>query len=189
MRRRGSALVLALLVGIVLLLLGLGLLVMQSRAYDEARLLREHAQAGLLARAGVKSAMLRLMRDRRFPPRLGGRTVYGYTETLPDPDNPDIPVGTCSVTIDVSRRGSASRAAPNAAATYLYPWYTLRVRSVGAIADANGRIRASRALQAEIDVSPAQRGQLPVYHPENDSVEVTNPQYFRCLRWEDDASL
>lgn len=185
MRRRGSVLVLSLLVGTVLLLLGFGLLLMQSRAYDEARMLRDHAQAGLLARAGVQSAMLRLSKDARFPPRLGGRTTFTFSETLTALDGGK--TGRYTVTVDVSNRAAPASADPRAIDTYRYPGFTVRIRSTGQVTGNDEQVRASRTVDAEVDLSPTRRGTAPTFA--DDDVVNTNPGYFRFMRWEDGGGI
>lgn len=184
--RRGAILVLALLIGIVLLVLGFGLLMTQSRAYDESRMLRDHVQAGLLARAGIDSAMLRLSKDIRFPPRLGGRSTFSYAETLRAPDASI--VGSYTVTLDVTRRTAPASADPRAANTYLYPWFTVRLRSIGTVAGDDQQVRATRTVDAELDVSATRRGATPTFDI-NDDVNRTNTDYFRFLRWEDGGGI
>ena len=84
-RPRGVVLVVCLLLGVVLLFMAYGMFAMQSRGYAEARMRRQSLQADQVARAGIDAALVRLGKDPTFPPRMGGRSTFSFTDSLIDP--------------------------------------------------------------------------------------------------------
>lgn len=161
MRRRGSTLVLVLLVSVVLLVLGLGFLGKQAEQYSGARSVEEAAQARSLALAGLEGARARLSKDLSFPPPGDvDQRIFEYSETFTD--LADAPVGTCVVRVDL---------------TYADPPYLLlRLESTGLLGPAD-KPTARRQLTAEVDLSPAVRGAGGI-----------NPNYWQIVNWIDQGS-
>lgn len=182
-RPRGVVLVVCLLLGVVLLFMAYGMFAMQSRGYAEARMRRQSLQADQVARAGIDAALVRLGKDPTFPPRMGGRSTFSFTDSLIDPVSGQT-VGSCFVTIDLSRRELAVDADPGRSESYDYPHMTVRIRSEGTVRDDLGHLAAVRRIDAELDMSPKARRQ-PVSH----AARYTNPNLFRFLRWEDAGAI
>ena len=153
--QRGSTLVAALLVSVVLLLAGMGFLgqrAAQNRAVNGALL---NAQARALAEAGLEDAIQKLSKDNRFPPfNADGQTVFTYQETAPDVSGN--PLGQYQVTVDV---------------TYQRPPYSIiKLISIGQVGPSNGPWQATAQLESELDVAPRVRGATTV-----------NPNFFKLL--------
>lgn len=188
--RRGAALIAALLLCSVVLSMGVAMVYTQSRGYSTARARFYATQARLLAQAGIQDVVMKLAKDPRFPPMMGGRKLFSLAERVLDPEDPATTVGTYYVTLDVSRRSAPAEMDRTQTATYDYPNFTIRIRSDGTAMHADGRRMASHRIDAELDVSPKTRGASvtgdlwpgrPSYY--------TNRNYFRFLRWEDSGSL
>lgn len=106
--RRGSALVFALLVSILLAVIGMYLIGARRGVYANARATVYSAQARGLALAGMDDMTVKLAKDPFFPTGIPDeQKVFSYTETLRDPTNGDAVVGTYHCTVDRSRSDDA----------------------------------------------------------------------------------
>ncbi len=160
--RRGSTLVMVLLISLVLLLLGLGFLSKRSSQYAGARAVEDAARARALALAGLEGARARLSRDLAFPPPGDvDQLVFEYSENVFDRDGVT-PVGAYVVRVDSTYAGE--------------PTWLLRIRSTGLVGSAE-HPRARRQLTAEVDLSPTVRGGTAV-----------NPSFFKIINWVDQGS-
>lgn len=102
--RRGSALVFALLISLLLAVVGLYLIGTRRGAYANARASVHQAQARALAQAGMEDMLVKLAKDAFFPTGVPDeQKVFSYQEALPDPADPDRPLGVYQCTIDRSR--------------------------------------------------------------------------------------
>lgn len=117
MRRRGSSLIVVMLITLILFSLGVGLLSKRHLQYKGSYQATYAVQARALARAGLEDARAKLTADYRFPPQPDdGGKVFSYNEEVRDLDGNL--VGHYTVSIDFSLQ------AP--------PFSILRVTSVGA---------------------------------------------------------
>jgi hypothetical protein len=192
-------LVAALLLSALMLVMGMALLAVRSREYDQALFERQAAQARFLAELGMQDALQKLARDIGFPPTLGERTDFSYAEEVYDPATGAF-VGSYSVSLDLSHAGDA--ASPG---SYRYPNYTVIIRSTGCLYGpatpeeaAQGATRsmvASRTLKAELDLCPKKRGASPDGSSPSDRYDdrdysyYTNPNYGGLVRWQDSAGF
>lgn len=129
--QRGSLLIAALLLGIVILLVGLGFLAQRRAQYQAAAEGSAATQALALAQAGLEDFRVKMAKSYDFPAWRPEQTLFSYSE--------DFPGGSYSVRVQ--------RVLGNAA---LNPRPTLYVvRSEGTAGD-RGEPRARRVLQAEI---------------------------------------
>ena len=153
--RRGSTLVAALLVSLVLLVASLGFLgqrAAQNRAVN-ASILRVQARA--MAESGLEDAIQKLSKDGRFPPLFADKqTRFTYLETVTNGSGAI--VGDFTVTVDVTHRGA--------------PYSILKLTSTGRVGPVPTTPQAEMQLTAELDVSPFVRGTTNV-----------NPRFFRVL--------
>lgn len=190
--RRGSALIVALLLCLVVLTMGIAIVYTQSRGYSGSRAQTASAQARLLAEAGIQDVTMKLAKDPRFPPTMGGRKVFAFSQALYDPEDSTRCIGFYNVTMDVTNRLAPSSVNLRNQSAYDHPNFTIRIRSDGVVTDAVGNRRAQRTIDAELDMSPKARG-VPVTGSDrtsNDPAQYyTNPNYFRFLRWEDSGGL
>lgn len=136
-RRRGSTLVLALLIAALLLVVGTANLLEHRARYSARAAAALSVQAEALARAGLEDFRIKLERDPDFPPRDDvTHTVFSYTETIDG-------AGAYQVTCDTSLAGS--------------PWYLLQVTSAGWVGRSE-EPQAQWVLHGEVDLSPVERG-------------------------------
>lgn len=190
-RDRGSALVAALLLSALLLIMGMASLALRSREIEQVRIGRDGLQAKLLAEMGVEEALVKLSKDLRFPPDLGGRKVFGYSEVLYDAGGR---VGSYTVRVDVGDRVEQESA-------YQDPdFWTLRITSWGHV-ERQAEVRqamwvpvATHRIVAELDMSPKDRSKAAAgaESPRTATLEspyYTNPNYFRLIRWEDGTAF
>lgn len=97
--RRGSTLILALLIVGVIFLAGLGFLAQAAEQYKAAGSAGRSTQALALAEAGLQDALTKLRRDWDFPPRSADdQVVFTYLESLRNTKNEV--VGSYEVAID-----------------------------------------------------------------------------------------
>lgn len=102
--RRGSALVFALLVSILLAVIGLYLIGARRGVYANARATVYSAQARALALAGMDDMTVKLSKDAFFPTGVPDeQKIFSYSETLRDPNNAGVVLGTYQCTVDRSR--------------------------------------------------------------------------------------
>ena len=135
--RRGSTLVMALLLSSLLLVVGTANLLEHRARYSARAAAALSVQAEALARAGLEDFRAKLERDPDFPPHDDvTATVFSYTESVDG-------VGGYQVTCDLSL------AAP--------PWQLLQVTSVGWVGRPDSP-QAQWALRGEVDLSPVVRG-------------------------------
>ena len=156
MRRRGSALVLALLIASLLLVAGTANVLEHRARYSARAAAALSVQAEALAWAGLEDFRVKLERDPDFPPRDDvAQTVFSYTEIVQNEAGGI--VGAYQVTCDVSLGGA--------------PWNLLLVTSVGWVGEP-GEPQVQRVLRGEVDLSPVERG-----------TTTDNPRayYFRAL--------
>lgn len=150
--KRGSTLVAALLVSVLLLVAGMGFLgqrAAQNRAANGAIL---HAQARALAEAGLEDAVQKLGKDSQFPPlRAESQTVFTYAEGFSDIHGD--PLGQYVVSIDVTHRQT--------------PYFIVKLTSSGHL---GSPVQATAQLVAELDVAAQIRG-----------TGNANPNFFRLL--------
>ncbi len=103
-QRRGSAIVFALLVSILLAVIGLYLIGARRGVYANARATVYSAQARALALAGMDDVIVKLAKDAFFPTGVPDeQKVFSYSETLRDPNDGDAVLGTYQCTVDRSR--------------------------------------------------------------------------------------
>ena len=140
MKRRGSSIVAALLLGLLLLVLGLALMTRQIAFYRSATQAELRTRTRALALAGLEDFRLKLERDSNFPPQPDpSQTQFSYTEVLRDGGNV---VGTYTVRIDSTLAGN--------------PWLLLQVHSTGRVGSADNGNQYS--VNAEFDLSTTTRG-------------------------------
>jgi hypothetical protein len=161
-RRRGFALVLALLLVSLLLIFGLAFLGKRSWQYRASvnNALRTQAQA--LAEAGMEDVRSKLEKDYDFPPGRNkpfSAAVYSYCEDLSFGASP---VGSYTVTVDLGRR--------------LGPFHVIRVASVGFAGPDRMNPQATFRIYAELDICPEDRN----------SAGNPNPTYFRWINWKEE---
>lgn len=162
--RRGSTLVVTLLISVILLILGMAFLGRRALQYQGAGLVRQAAQARALAEAGLAEARLKLEKDLLFPLRGADEQVlFPYSEEVVDLDGATR-VGSYQVTIDTTWRNP--------------PYSVIVLTSVGVVGPPENPL-ARRCLVAELDVSPKNREQP----------SLSNPNYFRYLNWQDLGGL
>ena len=149
MKRRGSLLIMVLLLLGILFALGLGYLSSRVARYRASASSRAAVQAEALAYAGLEDARVKLNRDHSFPPAgAEEQPSFTYTEELTDFDGQ--PAGYYLVSVDVLYGGS--------------PYYLVRVTSTGAVGPRD-RPLARRTFEAEWNRSdrsgppPVQAGQ------------------------------
>lgn len=102
--RRGSALVFALLVSVLIAIVGLYLIGARRGVYANARATVYATQARALALAGMEDMIVKLAKDSFFPTGVPDeQKIFSYQEVLRHPDNPAKVVGTYQCTIDRTR--------------------------------------------------------------------------------------
>lgn len=142
MRRRGSALVVTLLMSLCILALALGLFEQSKELYRGASDLTAGERARAIAWAGLEDARLKLGLDPDFPPRLAlGQTRFSYGEPFDELDGS--PLGSYQVELD---------------ATWSQDHRVMRVRSVGvlgALDNPTARVRLTADL--DLDASRSSR--------------------------------
>ncbi len=147
--RRGSALVLCLLLVVTLFIMGMGFLSQHTSGRLASRRAVLAAQARELARAGLENARAKLNCDLKFPPRGEAGESYVYCETLQDIGQ-GVPVGSYEVTLDMDLM------AP--------PYEILKVESLGWVGTRQ-LPEAYHRLSAEIDVATRDRGNPALTNP------------------------
>ncbi|MBN9415725.1 MAG: hypothetical protein J0I12_09835 [Candidatus Eremiobacteraeota bacterium] len=134
-RRRGFALMLALLISTLLLVLGIGFMTKQSYRYRLARLSADAIAAKSLAMAGIENSRVKMQHDLLYPPPDDRyHDEYSFSEPVYDL-NSSRQVGTYEVTVD--RRWME------------LPYEVIIITSVGHPVDSNARY----SIRAELDVS------------------------------------
>lgn len=146
-----------LLIALVLVVI-LGFLGTRGLEFSSTSKLQQMALAQSLAEGGMEDARVKLEKDMFFPPVAGyGQNTFVFSEDVTDPDN-GLAVGSYSVTIDSSLRGS--------------PYCIVRVQSIGS-AGPRTNPKARYRIYAEVDVSSHERV----------SNAVGNPRLFRYIHW------
>lgn len=142
LRRRGTVLIVVLLVTLILFSLGVGLLGKRTLQYKGAYQNSLAVQARALARAGLEDVRAKLHHDYRFPPQSdeGGKS-FSYTEEVQDLGG--TVVGSYTVDIDLS--------------LVTPPFKILRVTSVGT-AGAMGSPSARCKMYGEIGLDSGRDG-------------------------------
>lgn len=160
-RSRGSALVLTLLLGSLILVLGMALLSVQSSHRRAARSLETSMQAKLAAEAGLEDARVKLSRDPFYPDSAGSaQPLVCYTEKLSSATGAT--AGSYTVCVDRSRVDE--------------PYYILTVDSVGRVGRPGQE--SSRTLSVTLDLCPFSRT----------DPNVPNPNLFGIISMRDSAS-
>ncbi|MBS2039909.1 hypothetical protein JST97_33295 [bacterium] len=137
-KRRGFALVLALLISSLLLVLGMGFMQKQSYRYRLARLSADAIAAKSLAMAGIENYRVKMQHDLLYPPPDDRyHDEYSYREPVYDFGSPQGEVGSYEVTVD--RRWMDP------------PYQVIVITSLGIPKDTNARY----SIRAELDVNPA----------------------------------
>ena len=135
--RRGSALLIALLIAIVIFVAGIALVFQFRSDYQQRFQSAQWVQVLALAQAGLEDFRVKLERDPNFPPLSDvEQTVFEYTEQI-------APEGGFQVSSDTSLRRN--------------PWQLVLVRSRGYLGTSNSPTLVV-ALEGEFDVSAVQRG-------------------------------
>ncbi|MBS2037297.1 hypothetical protein JST97_20080 [bacterium] len=142
--RRGSALILVLLLVSCLFVLVSGFLAKKTAEARVAQLTRQKLQAREVAMSGLETVRVKLLNDGRFPPNLGGnQEVFAYSESVRNLAS-DQEIGRFQVHCD--RRWAAG------------PYDILRVTVVGQVGDASNPVR--HRLTGEFSLKAGQRGLL-----------------------------
>jgi len=150
--RKGSTLVAALLISLVLMLAGLGFIGQRAAQNRAANSARAGLQARALAEAGLQDAMLKLSKDGQFPPLYNDQQViFTYQEDVTD--GAGVVMGTYTISLDLTHR--------------LAPYSVIKLSSIGRLL---GTTPAQVRLFGELDVSPTVRG-----------TNTANPNFFRWL--------
>lgn len=164
MKRRGSMLVVALLLSLLFLVLGMGFLTQRVTQYRGAFRVAEATQALACARAGLEDVRTKLNLDFAFPPPAADdQPIFSYTELLTDLGS-TTPVGSYTVTVDSTYRTA--------------PFGVLRITVVGSAGDPQQPL-ARRKLYAELDVMTVLR----------DDPYTPNPDLFEFIQVVDLGSL
>jgi hypothetical protein len=136
-RRRGSALLIALMVAVIIFVAGIALVFQFRSDYQQRIQSSQWAQAKAFAQAGLEDFRVKLERDFNFPPRSDvEQTIFEYREQI-------APEGGFQVRSDVSLRRD--------------PWQLVLVRSRGYFGSVESPTLIV-ALEGEFDVSPVVRG-------------------------------
>lgn len=163
MNRRGSALLVTLMINLCLVLLALGLLEKSKGQYgaSAAVILEEKARA--LAWAGLEDCRLKVCRDPLFPPHSDdGQDRFSYVEALYDLDEVTV-TGYYRVEIDHDKLSSDA---------------VLRVHSTGLVGPPD-KPEAMVRLSGDLDMSETLRGSSPA---------VPNPDLGKWIQQSDDGS-
>ena len=138
--RRGSTLVIALMLTTILMVAGLGLLSRKAIQYSSLRAHEVSEQALLLAQSGLEDARLKLGKDLFFPPSSAEeQNSFTYSEELYSADGTTL-VGSYRVDIDKRLAGA--------------PSYVLLLTSRGTVGAEPETSRARRTVTAELDLNP-----------------------------------
>lgn len=101
---RGSAIVFALLISILIAVVGLYLIGARRGVYANARSTVYSAQARAVALAGMEDMIVKLAKDSFFPTGVPDeQKVFSYQETLTHPDDPSQVWGVYQCTVDRTR--------------------------------------------------------------------------------------
>jgi hypothetical protein len=177
--QRGSLLIITFFLAIILLVMGIAVLTMQQNRHKGALLARRGLQAKMVAEAGIEDARIKIQKDIHFKPRAGDLTYYFYSESLKDPSDGSI-VGRFEVTVDYTKSSFDPAYAPSSQAQYYaYPFYIVRVRSLGIIGETDNPA-AKREIIADIDVCPVNR--------DASNYAQTNPHFYQVINWRDMGS-
>lgn len=153
--RRGSTLVAALLVSLVLLIASLGFLGQRAAQNRAAVALILKVQARALAESGIEDALQKLSKDGRFPPLFADKqTCFTYLETVTNASG--AVVGDYTVSVDTTHLQA--------------PYCILKLTSTGRLGPKPNTPQAEMQLTAEVDLSPFVRG-----------TNTANPRFFRVL--------
>lgn len=138
MRRRGSALVVTLLMSLCILALALGLFEQSKELYRGASDLTAGERARAIAWAGLEDARLKLAMDPDFPPRLAvDQNRFSYGEPFDELDGS--PLGFYQVELDT---------------TWSQTHRVMRVGSVGLLGSLDNPLARVR-LTADLDLEEA----------------------------------
>ena len=136
MRRRGSTLVVAMLLLSVLFVAGLGFLSQRRAQYLEASAVGRATEALALAEAGVEDARAKMRFDVKFPPPAAtDQEKVSYVEVMEDSSG--VEVGSFEVTLDKS--------------AWKEPYQVLVIRSTGRLGSRQAPT-AQRTVEAEVDM-------------------------------------
>ena len=141
MKQRGSALLIALFIAVLLFVAGIGLVFLFRVDYNLRFQAAQWTQARALAEAGLEDFRVKLERDVHFPPdRDVEQTIFEYTEQISQ--SADL-TGGFQIQSDVSLRKR--------------PWNLVLVTSTGFLGSPD-RPRVRVSLQGEFDVASLKRG-------------------------------
>lgn len=102
--QRGSAIVFALLISLLLAVVGLYLIGTRRGAYATGRASIYQAQARGLAQAGMEDMLVKLAKDSFFPTGVPDeQKVFSYQENMPDPQDEERVLGVYQCTVDRGR--------------------------------------------------------------------------------------
>lgn len=147
MTRRGSALIVTMLMSVCIFSLAMGLFEQSKECYRGASDLTAGERARALAWAGLEDARLKLALDPDFPPTLAaGQPRFCYSEELPELDGS--PLGFYQVQLDASWRDSHD---------------LMRITSVGLLGSLD-QPTARVQLSADLDLSPARPTLFQLVH-------------------------
>ncbi len=159
MNRRGSVLLLCLLMTVLFLVMGMAFLASRAGSYRNARSAVQGLQARELAWAGLEDARAKFIHDYNFPPKAAvDQPAYRVTETVLAPDGTTV-VGAYSVTINQRLQSQ--------------PYQILEVRSTGFLGTLENPL-AERTIKGVLDL----RGD-----------PTTNPSYFQWLGVIDEGGI
>lgn len=146
--QRGSALVFALMISILLAVIGLYLIGARRGVYANARSTVYSAQARALALAGMDDMTVKLAKDAFFPTGVPDeQKVFSYKEELRDPDDPSKVYGTYQCTVNRTRDEEGLI-------------FLLSVGTVGPVKSPHARYRVASVLNlSDFSVSHWREGQ------------------------------
>lgn len=131
----------ALLLTTLLLVLGLGLLTRKATQYSGVRSAELSKQALFLAQSGLEDALLKLGKDRTFPPPSPQeQSLYTYSEDVYSADGSTL-VGRYRVDIDKTLA--------------VKPSYVLQIRARGLVGTSPQTPGSQRTINAELDLNPS----------------------------------
>jgi Tfp pilus assembly protein PilX len=167
--RRGSVLIIVLLLLTVLFIMGMAMLEMNVNQAKGAVLSRNGLVARQLSVSGMEDARVKLCKDMNFPPQGSiGDYCFSYSETLTFPGD-FAPAGEYQVTVDLSHNDPAHNA--------MYD-QKIMVTSIGIVRDTSGTVLARHGITAFFDTAQVVRGG-----------STANPYVFQYIDWQDQGRL
>jgi len=168
-RRKGSVLIIVLLLLSILFIMGMAMLGIKATQARSSVLMKNSLIARQLALSGMEDARVKLCKDMNFPPRGSLRDfLFSYSEKLQYPGD-SMPAGEYEVTIDTSWNEPANSADYD---------QKILVISVGIVRDTAGSITARHRMSAFLDTSEILRGGA-----------AANPYLYQYIDWQDHGGL